>query len=159
MERNLLRLHSGLFRDWQRTHTQSSVTAARPETANGCPVLQRQEPQPRGAYASWDLVYTFLRAPPQRASGEVCFLLTFDLHGCRLPGKYAVCLLPLVGLGRHGCRRLCRRRSDGQRPEFKSAITLHNRLISAHSEWRPRSGVGISPISLCTVSPHRSSDL
>jgi len=25
----LLRLHSGLFRDWQRTHTQSSVTAAK----------------------------------------------------------------------------------------------------------------------------------
>ncbi len=23
-----------------------------------------------------DLVYTFLRAPPKRASGEVCFLLT-----------------------------------------------------------------------------------
>ena len=29
-----------LFRDWQRTHTQSSVTApSRPETANGCVVL------------------------------------------------------------------------------------------------------------------------
>jgi hypothetical protein len=31
-----------------------------------------------------NLVHTFLRAPPQRASAEVCFLLTFDLHGCRL---------------------------------------------------------------------------
>jgi hypothetical protein len=31
-----------LFRDWQRTQTQSSVTAlAEPETANGCPVLHR----------------------------------------------------------------------------------------------------------------------
>jgi hypothetical protein len=25
-----------------------------------------------------NLVYKFLRAPPQRASGDVCFLLTFD---------------------------------------------------------------------------------
>ena len=28
-----------LFRDWQRTHTQSSVTASGPETVNGCLVL------------------------------------------------------------------------------------------------------------------------
>src|SRR5580658_7716279 len=34
--------HYELFRDWQRTQTQSSVTAlAEPETANGCPVLHR----------------------------------------------------------------------------------------------------------------------
>jgi hypothetical protein len=25
-----------------------------------------------------NLLYEFLRAPPQRASGDVCFLLTFD---------------------------------------------------------------------------------
>jgi hypothetical protein len=25
-----------------------------------------------------NLVYQFLRAPPKRASGDVCFLLTFD---------------------------------------------------------------------------------
>jgi hypothetical protein len=31
----------GLFRDWQRTQTQSSATALRsPKAANGCPVLQ-----------------------------------------------------------------------------------------------------------------------
>src|SRR3954471_21446618 len=89
MERNLLRLHSGLFRDWQRTHTQSSVTARQgPETANGCPVLRRQEPRPRGTRASWNLVYTSFRAPPKRASGEVRFLLTFDLHGGRPSGDY-----------------------------------------------------------------------
>ena len=32
---------SELFRDWQRTQTQSSVTVFGPETANECPVLQR----------------------------------------------------------------------------------------------------------------------
>ena len=31
----------GLFQDWQRAQTQSSVMAFGPETANGCPVLQR----------------------------------------------------------------------------------------------------------------------
>src|SRR6516225_5649272 len=34
--------HYELFRDWQRTQTQSSVMAlGEPETANGCPVLHR----------------------------------------------------------------------------------------------------------------------
>ena len=28
-----------LFRDWQRTQTQSSAKAFEPEAANGCPVL------------------------------------------------------------------------------------------------------------------------
>jgi hypothetical protein len=31
-----------------------------------------------------NLLYRFLRAPPQRASGDVCFLLKIDLHGGRL---------------------------------------------------------------------------
>ena len=31
----------GLFRDWQRTQTQSSVKVERLETANGCPVLRK----------------------------------------------------------------------------------------------------------------------
>jgi len=30
-----------------------------------------------------NLLYRFLRAPPKRASGDVCFLLTIDLHGGR----------------------------------------------------------------------------
>jgi hypothetical protein len=30
-----------------------------------------------------NLVNEFLRAPPQRASGDLCFLLTIDLHGRR----------------------------------------------------------------------------
>ena len=37
------------------------------------------------------LVYEILRAPPQRASAEVCFLLTFDLHGCRQSGNWMGC--------------------------------------------------------------------
>jgi hypothetical protein len=67
----------GLFRDWQRTQTQSSVTAFGPETANGCPVLRTQEPPPRGTNVRvGESVYTFLRAPLKRASGDVCSLLT-----------------------------------------------------------------------------------
>src|SRR3954471_19885641 len=67
----------------------TSITARQgPETPNGCPVLRRQEPRPRGTRASWNLVYTSFRAPPKRASGEVRFLLTFDLHGGRPSGDY-----------------------------------------------------------------------
>jgi hypothetical protein len=32
-----------------------------------------------------NLVYRFLRAPPQRASGDVCFLLTFDYRDVSHP--------------------------------------------------------------------------
>jgi hypothetical protein len=42
----------GLFRDWRRTQTQSSVTALRARDSNGCPVLQGcRDHQPRGTCA------------------------------------------------------------------------------------------------------------
>src|SRR5687767_5103868 len=52
MEVKLQQAPFELLRDWQRTQTQSSVTAARPETANGCPVLRKAGTTPRGTHAS-----------------------------------------------------------------------------------------------------------
>src|ERR1700758_5604255 len=80
---------SELFQDWQRTQPQSSATAARPETANGCPVLRKREPLPRGARASCGTWHYPERASPKRARRSVP-PLTRDLHGRRqtLPWDY-----------------------------------------------------------------------
>ena len=50
-----------------------------------------------------NLFYQFLRAPPQRASGDVCFLLTFDLHGGRLLGIWPKWNLTLGGIQPTNC--------------------------------------------------------
>ncbi len=77
-----------LFRDWQRTQTQSSVKAKGPETANRCLVLRRQEPPPRGTRAScrfWQIRFcALLRSARQ---GTV-FSIDKDLHRCRQSGIY-----------------------------------------------------------------------
>src|SRR6266496_785681 len=44
--------------------------------------LRRQESPPRGTRASWGAGILGARSP-ERASGELCFPLTEDLHGCR----------------------------------------------------------------------------
>ena len=74
-----------LFQDWQRTQTQSSVTALRGRdsewmsgSAKAGTTAERHRCELR------DLAGSVVRAPPRRASGELCFLLTRDLHGCRL---------------------------------------------------------------------------
>src|SRR5439155_11439647 len=57
-----------------------------PETVNGCPVLRRQEPPPRGTRAScrfWQVRQCALLL--KRASGESFSSLTRDLHGRRQP--------------------------------------------------------------------------
>jgi hypothetical protein len=77
-----------LFRDWQRTQTQSSVTALRardskwmsgPAGMQGPPAERHlcavKDPDPRNARA--------LRSAP----GASCFSLDFDLHGSRLSGQ------------------------------------------------------------------------
>jgi hypothetical protein len=47
---------------------------------------EKQGPRREAHRRAVNLVYRILRAPPKRASGDVCFLLTFDLHGGRRPG-------------------------------------------------------------------------
>ena len=55
---------------------------------NGCPVLRRQEPPPRGTTCELRvLTGSLVRAPPKRASGESFSALTKDLHGRPLTGQ------------------------------------------------------------------------
>src|SRR6516162_6464350 len=89
--RAISRCSLGLFRDWRRTQTQSSVTALGPDTANGCPVLQRQDVRfcngrNHSREAQCELVvprHRYCALLKKRASRDVCFLLTNDLHGRR----------------------------------------------------------------------------
>ncbi len=88
-----------MFRDWQRTQTQSSVKAKGPETANRCLVLRRQEPPPRGTRAScrfWQIRFcALLRSARQ---GTV-FSIDKDLHRGRQTIERRTALLPDVIIG------------------------------------------------------------
>jgi hypothetical protein len=77
-----------LFRDWQRTHTQSSVTALRSlRQQMDVWFCRTQEPMPRGILLRVKHPGTVdlhaLRACP----GHPCLNLTNDLHGCRQSGS------------------------------------------------------------------------
>jgi len=74
--------HHELFRDWQRTQTQSSATAPwEPEAANRCLVLlESRDHRPRGhgcETAHPDLINA---RSPERANRHLCFSLDLDLH-------------------------------------------------------------------------------
>jgi hypothetical protein len=79
--RGSLRIVSGLA---VNTHSIFCGGPQGSETVNGCPVLRRQEPSPRGTRASCRFCQSspcaLLRSAPQ----ENLFLLDKDLHGCRL---------------------------------------------------------------------------
>jgi hypothetical protein len=79
---------SELFRDWQRTQTQSSVTATKARdsewmsgSAKAGTTAERHICELRFWHERSCALLT------QRASGEVCFLLTIDLHGGRQTGQ------------------------------------------------------------------------
>src|SRR5438132_11563983 len=66
--RGSLRIVSGLA---VNTHSIFCDGPQGSETVNGCPVLRRQEPSPRGTRASCGFCQSSpVRAPPKRASGE-----------------------------------------------------------------------------------------
>src|SRR5260370_19058717 len=79
-----------LFRDWQRTQTQSSVKALRsPRLQMDVWFCRAQEPMPRGTLLRLEhpelLICTLSRACP----GHLWLRLTDDLHGCRLTAPYS----------------------------------------------------------------------
>src|SRR4029077_14962785 len=78
--RGSLRIVSGLA---VNTHSIFCDGPQGPETVNGCPVLPRQKPSPRGTRASCGFCQSspcaLLRSAPQ----ENLFLLDKDLHGGR----------------------------------------------------------------------------
>ena len=88
---------SELFRDWQRTQTQSSATAdtARDSKWMSGSAISRNHRREAHRRAV-NLVYEFLRAPPQRASGDVCFLLTTSMaRGAHSRGNENGCHSPV----------------------------------------------------------------
>ena len=88
----------GLFRDWQRTQTQSSVKAPlEVEAANGCPVLRKQEPPPRGTRCALAVLkgFDFARSSVARI-GRIVFSLDNDLHGRRRSGRLSVIKMSLL---------------------------------------------------------------
>jgi hypothetical protein len=79
-----------LFRDWQKTQTQSSVTALRSlRQQMDVWFCRAQEPMPRGIFCVLNilelLTCTLSRACPKHP----CLRLTDDLHGGRLLGNLA----------------------------------------------------------------------
>jgi hypothetical protein len=81
-----LRIVSGLASEHKLNHLRRPM---RLEAANGCPVLREAATTAvRFAGELWIWCTKSLRAPPLRASGDVCFLFTFDLHGGQLSGHY-----------------------------------------------------------------------
>jgi hypothetical protein len=75
-----------LFRDWQRTHTQSSVTAHRgPRLRMDVRFCARQEPLPRGIDCTLRVLQSPFWALSRAPQKDPCFLLTktyMDVRFC-----------------------------------------------------------------------------
>ncbi len=66
-----------MFQDWQRTHTQSSVTVLRDlRQRMDVRFCEGRNQPPRGTVRAANSGRFAVRAPPKRASGELCFPLT-----------------------------------------------------------------------------------
>ena len=77
-----------MFRDWQETLTQSSVTVQRPDTANGCLVLHytcRNRAERHNREVMNTLSETTRRSPERY--GKALPHLTKTYHGSRLLGQ------------------------------------------------------------------------
>src|SRR5271154_7229175 len=73
-----------LFRDWQRTQTQSSVTALRSlRQQMDVWFCRAQEPMPRGIYCVLNILDKMICTLSRACPGHPCLHLTDDLHGCR----------------------------------------------------------------------------
>src|SRR5271167_1268009 len=79
-----------LFRDWQRTQTQSSVTALRSlRQQMDVWFCRAQEPMPRGIYCVLNILDKMICTLSRACPGHPCLHLTDDLHGSRLIGQVA----------------------------------------------------------------------
>src|SRR5438270_1593003 len=81
-----------LFRDWQKTQTQSSVKALRsPRQQMDVWFCRAQEPMPRGMRCASNILELLNCTLSRACPGHPCLHLTDDLHGCRelfwIPGE------------------------------------------------------------------------
>src|SRR5712672_3449586 len=73
----------GLFRDWQRTQTQSSVTALRSlRQQMDVWFCRAQEPMPGGIRCALSILEVMTCTLSRACPGHPCLRLTDDLHGC-----------------------------------------------------------------------------
>jgi hypothetical protein len=96
-----------LFRDWQRTQTQSSVTALRsPRQQIDVWFCRAQEPMPRGIFCVLNILDKMTCTLSRACPGHPCLHLTDALHGGRQtapycpdqPGAEAPCLAMICSL-------------------------------------------------------------
>src|SRR5271155_6040772 len=81
-----------LFRDWQRTQTQSSVTALRSlRQQMDVWFCRAQEPMPRGIYCVLNILDKMICTLSRACPGHPCLHLTDDLHGSRHFGHLSSC--------------------------------------------------------------------
>jgi hypothetical protein len=74
-----------LFRDWQKTQTQSSVTALQgPRQQMDVWFCRAQEPMPGGIRCALSILEVMICTLSRACPGHLCLRLTDDLHGCRL---------------------------------------------------------------------------
>jgi hypothetical protein len=87
-----------LFRDWQRTQTQSSVTAPRSlRQQMDVWFCRAQEPMPGGIRCALSILEVMTCTLSRACPGHPCLRLTDDLHGCRQTGTYSVLsCLPVI---------------------------------------------------------------
>jgi len=77
-----------LFRDWQRTQTQSSVTAPRSlRQQMDVWFCRAQEPMPGGIRCALSILEVMTCTLSRACPGHPCLRLTDDLHGCRQYGS------------------------------------------------------------------------
>src|SRR5271163_3251299 len=73
----------GLFRDWQRTQTQSSARALRSlRQQMDVRFCESRNHQPRGNVAQRQILIKPIARSPERAQKILCFSVDKDLHGC-----------------------------------------------------------------------------
>jgi hypothetical protein len=78
-----------LFRDWQRTQTQSSVTALQgPRQQMDVWFCRAQEPMPGGIRCALSILEVMTRTLSRACPGHPCLRLTDDLHGGRQYGYF-----------------------------------------------------------------------
>ena len=78
-----------LFRDWQRTQTQSSVTALRSlRQQMDVWFCRAQEPMPGGIRCALSILEVMICTLSRACPGHPRLRLTYDLHGSRQTGSF-----------------------------------------------------------------------
>jgi hypothetical protein len=82
-----------LFRDWQRTQTQSSVRTLRSLRQQMDVWFCRvQEPMLRGIFCVLNILDRITCTLSRACPGHPCLRLTDDLHGCRRSGSWPLAI-------------------------------------------------------------------